>query len=301
MQVNDFILYLTQPEQITKVDDKELLQVVDEFPYCQTGQLMYAINLNSNNSILFDEQLKKTASYCADRTQLFELLQLKNDASAEEPTKVVETKIEVKEAQPEETLIKIEEKEEFPNVIKTEVEIEGEKDESKIIPVKGIDELDTLEKEYLTQAISYSIELEAGKEIVEIDEEKAIETEEVNLFDTSTEHSFTDWLKHYNGDEHVEDPSKQPNKQIKTNIIDKFIQENPRIEPNKTAFYSPAKMAQKSISNDGLVSETLALILVDQGNFEEAISTYEKLSLNNPKKSSYFATQIKILKQKIKQ
>lgn len=292
MQVNNFISYLTQPEQLAKVEDKELLQVVNEFPYCQTGQLMYAINLNNNNSILFDEQLKKTASYCSDRTQLFELLQ---------PQKAVGEIVVDEPAIEVQTPIKAEVKEDIPIEINTESNIEEEKEGAKIIPVKGVDELDTLEKEYLTQAISYSIELEADEEIKEIESEQEVEQEEVNLFDTSTEHSFNDWLKHYNGDEVDEEKSEQPTKQVKASIIDKFIQENPRIEPKKTEFYSPAKMAQKSLSNDGLVSETLALILVDQGNFEEAISTYEKLSLNNPKKSSYFATQIKILKQKIKQ
>ena len=291
MQVNNFISYLTEPNQLSQVDEKELLQVVNEFPYCQTSQLMYAINLNSNNSILFDEQLKKTAAYCSDRTQLFELLQPKQETTQQivEEESVIEVQ----------TPTKVEVKEEVVNEIKEEVEA---KEESKIIPVKGIDELDVLEKEYLTNAISYSIELEADEEAKNIDTTKeAVEEEvkEVELFDTETTHSFSDWLKHYNGEETsaTEDVST---KQQKFDLIDKFIQEDPRIEPKQTEFYSPSKMAQKSLSNEGMVSETLALILVDQGNFEEAINAYEKLSLNNPKKRSYFASQIKILKQKIK-
>lgn len=284
MQVNNFITYLTQPEQLVKVEEQELLQLIEEFPYCQTSQLMYAINLNSNNSILFQEQLKKTASYCSDRTQLFDLLQPEKQ---EEVADIVENTIE---PLPE---IKVEPKEE-----------QTPKEEIKIVPVKGIDELDILEKEYLTQAISYSIELEAEQEVknLKVEEQEEPTEKEVNLFDTGTSHSFTDWLKHYSGDDTVsENELGEPNKQIKSDIIDKFIQEDPRIKPNTTEFYSPTNMARKSLSNDGMVSETLALILVDQGNFEEAIRTYEKLSLNNPKKRSYFASQIKILKQKIKQ
>ncbi len=60
-------------------------------------------------------------------------------------------------------------------------------------------------------------------------------------------------------------------------------------------------MARLSVTDDSdMVSETLALIYVEQGNYSNAISTYEKLSLKNPEKRSYFANQIKILKQKIK-
>jgi len=290
MQVNNFISYLTDPNQLPKVDEKDLQQVVNEFPYCQTSQLMYAINLNSNNSILFDEQLKKTAAYCSDRTQLFELLQPKKEV-----VQIVEEEAIIEAPTP----TKVEVKEEVVDEVKEEVET---KEELKIIPVKGVDELDVLEKEYLTNAISYSIELEAGEEAKNIDATKEAvkeEVKEVELFDTETTHSFSDWLKHYNGEETsaTEDVST---KQQKFDLIDKFIQEDPRIEPKQTEFYSPSKMAQKSLSNEGMVSETLALILVDQGNFEEAINAYEKLSLNNPKKRSYFASQIKILKQKIK-
>jgi len=60
-------------------------------------------------------------------------------------------------------------------------------------------------------------------------------------------------------------------------------------------------MARLSVvDNLDVVSETLALVHVDQGNYQKAILMYEKLSLKFPKKRSYFATQIKNLNQKLK-
>lgn len=83
-------------------------------------------------------------------------------------------------------------------------------------------------------------------------------------------------------------------------LIDKFIQQEPRITPSKSAFYSPVNMAKRSIIEpDDLVSETLANIYAQQGNFQKAISFYTKLSLRFPEKSRYFAALIKELENKL--
>lgn len=118
--------------------------------------------------------------------------------------------------------------------------------------------------------------------------------------DENAEFTFSEWLKHLpSGDKTSK--ANESSRKIKLDLIDKFIQEDPRIKPKKTEFYSPVNMARLSVVDDSpLVSETLALIQVEQGSYEEAIKTYQKLSLKNPEKRSYFANQIKILNQKIK-
>ncbi|MGB0882023.1 MAG: hypothetical protein ACPGSO_03640 [Vicingaceae bacterium] len=299
MQVNKFIQHLDNPKQLKNVSEDEMLTIVNEFPYCQTGQLMYAIQLNANSSILFDEQLKKAASICSDRNKIFEYIH-QSDEPVKEKLVVEDVKekitevvaIEVKESEPviSQQTEKREEKEVEENKDKKQSVLE------KFVPTEGEDELAILEKEYLTEAINSTIIIESDK-IVEEDDEVEVESE-VELFDESVEHSFSTWLKHYNGDE--QEGSEKSQKERNQDIIDQFIQEDPRIKPEKTEFYNPTNMARLSVTDTGIVSETLAVIHVDQGNFQEAIDTYEKLMLKNPKKSSYFAAQIKILKQKLK-
>lgn len=96
------------------------------------------------------------------------------------------------------------------------------------------------------------------------------------------------------------EPKKEPEKLTKSEIIDKFIAENPSISRPKQEFYNPISAAQDSVvDQENIVSETLATIYAKQGYLEKAISIYEKLILKNPEKSIYFAGQISELKNKL--
>ena len=82
-------------------------------------------------------------------------------------------------------------------------------------------------------------------------------------------------------------------KKSKSDLIDEFIKNEPGITRQKSAFFNPVKAARISIvDEENIISETLAKIYTDQGLFEKAISTYKKLSLKFPEKSTYFAALI---------
>ena len=102
----------------------------------------------------------------------------------------------------------------------------------------------------------------------------------------------------------TENPAKETEKsenQLSAfELIDKFIKDEPRINPVKTEFFSPVNMAKQSVAEDiTFVSETLAKIYVLQGNYAKAIQAYESLRLKYPEKRLYFASQIKNLRKLI--
>lgn len=285
MQKNQFISCIRQPDNIAQLSEQEILAFTQQFPYCQTGQLISALQLNFSNSLHFETQLKKAAAYTSDRKKLFELLQIKTEE--EKPSS--ENTIIVEAETVDETTI---ESASTSNAI--------EESSEKV----NIDLQDPLAKNYITEAVSSTYFIDADSEIPEEfisnTEKEIVEEKTEPTFNENETHSFSEWLHHLQGDEIISAEHESKKKNLELDIIDKFIQEDPKIQPKKTEFYSPVNMARLSVvDNSDMVSETLALIYVEQGNYNKAIEAYEKLCLKNPEKRSYFANQIKILKQKL--
>ena len=111
-------------------------------------------------------------------------------------------------------------------------------------------------------------------------------------FDKNEKHSFSEWLTLLNIKK-IE--RKEEQKEI--NIVDNFLEEEVKISrPKKETFFKAINVAKESlIENDDLVTPTLAKVYLEQAHYEKAIITYEKLILKYPKKSSFFAAQIKLI------
>ena len=80
----------------------------------------------------------------------------------------------------------------------------------------------------------------------------------------------------------------------------KTMKKLPQTETSKitdiTSDKKVEQMAEHSIDESEVVTETMAEVWIKQGNKEKAIETYNKLSLLNPDKSAYFASLAEQLK-----
>lgn len=96
----------------------------------------------------------------------------------------------------------------------------------------------------------------------------------VNKFDLQLK-SFTDWLK--------------------------IIKKSPDNQPDKAndakAEQKVTEMAGLSLKGEKIITETMAEVWIKQGDTAKAIEVYQKLSLLDPTKSTYFASRIENLKK----
>ena len=110
-------------------------------------------------------------------------------------------------------------------------------------------------------------------------------------------HDFSFWLDHFA--EPIK-PAVVPSSNNSTDAVDllnKFLENRPSISRPKAEFFKPENMARKSEEfHLDVVTETLAQILIKQGHKQKAIEVYEKLMLQNPNNSAFFAAQIEQLR-----
>lgn len=322
MNKNTFIKALKRPASPEENKVENMQFFVQQYPYCQSAQILLAKAYNNTSELGFEKQLRIAAAYAADRQQLHQLIFTKvdrevdvvkpkealafnfdydTDSKSEElVADEIEIEDEVSTAAKDENLSK-------NDFLKFEIDKLNQKsnsDKNKINPEKEVSENDSLEidleKQILTEAIYSSFSIEANEKAHKATQDKEeIEKESPKITLKNEPQSFSDWLNQIDEQDGTnaikssdEKENKEDRKVDKTQIIDQFIEKNPQITTKKE-FYSPVNMARLSVKeNDDLVTETLAKIYAQQGNIDKAISAYEKLALKYPEKRIYFANQI---------
>lgn len=316
MNREEFIQFMNHPELLDKSSVDEMRELVHEFPYFQSGHLLYLKNLHLLDNIRFPSQLKVSAAHITDREVLYHLLQEKRPITTpaeQEPEPKTDTLDTPHEPSPDEPIILIDEDEEIIHH-----EIEGIDPERKGKVVEGDTKpLQTSSSGMVSDLLNFEYSRDSEdqspweeKEPTEDQEGPVIGKEDsgekTGFTDiTTTERfSFAVWLDHLQEKtihEEEETPSvATPRDKFKDELIDKFLSSDPRIISSDEPDEEQEDISVPSVTeDDGLISDTLARIYVKQGYYSKAIFTYEKLSLKFPEKSSYFASQIEKIQQLI--
>ena len=136
-------------------------------------------------------------------------------------------------------------------------------------------------------------------------EERATEILELGKpinFKSSEPHSFNEWMQliakkpiiREGLSSEIAKENRKSDDQF--NLIDRFIETNPKIEPvDKNIKISDISFSS-STENESLMTETLAKVYLEQRKYENAIKAYRILSLKYPEKSGFFADRIKAIK-----
>jgi len=276
-----FVDYIKSPQKLDADSIQKLESLVNDFPYCQTAGTLYTLNLYKENNIKYNNSLKMSAAYMADRILLKQLI---NAIEQTENTTSVISQKKVKDDKVEEKIITVQEESAVEEMDIKEM-IELLRDKIKVAEQSDISPDQKKKLPFIASKLNEIIDKYASFE-TEADDRPLKEK-------IKTEYAF----------DHLEEVQSDQNGTRKNqDLIDKFIEDKPRISPpSKSDFFNPLDLAKHSIiDNEEIVSETLANIYYQQGNLLKAINIYKKLSLLNPEKSTYFAALIEKIKNEVK-
>jgi len=309
MNRNDFLNMIEDNVPVNRQMIGEVYELIDIFPYFQSAHMLLLKGLQNNADVKFENQLRNSAIHVADREVLFYLLRTKTSREIEKSDikQDIDSKAETG-FDTQQTVIESAKNSEY--MIS---EIEKNSDETKIRE----------NQDPLSPAPGHSIMIATEPDNIEpaavmflLDEETSSGEDKVFFMDPGF--SFPDHSDLLELDideiktnifpdedisqEQHDSVHKNTEKQIQSELIDKFIIANPKIEPHKEKTNVSIDDISKPFLEEagGLVTETLARIYISQGYYSKAIDIYEKLSLKFPEKSSYFASQIEKVKEYIK-
>jgi tetratricopeptide (TPR) repeat protein len=309
MNRNDFLNMIEDTVPVSRQMIGEVYELIDIFPYFQSAHLLLLKGLYSNADVKFDNQLRNSAIHVGDREVLYWLLKTKNTSDTDKIDIRLDSDLKkeivsdthqtvIESAKNSEYLIDEIEKDFDETKFIEKQDAHGQNPDHSIMIATEPDNIESegvifLPDEDISPSDDKVFFMDPGfafperSDLLELDLDKdntsLLAEEEISLEDQ----------------DQLERNSK---KLLESELIDKFIIANPRIEPQKDKSYVPDDDISKPYVEEagGLVTETLAKIYINQGYYSRAMDIYEKLSLKFPEKSSYFASQIEKVKEYIK-
>ncbi len=272
MNTSDYINLLNNSKAINDKQTLVLETIVQEFPFYQSARALYLKGLYNQESFRYNYELKKTAAHTTDRSVLFDFI-------TSDDFKIFQQEVYDKYQA------------EIQNIIVADfelVQVEDLQVDLGSIPTsqKNIRSEFVANETPKTQNELVEAELQIGKPL---------------HFEKNETHSFSEWLQLSKispivRKEEEKKPEVSSELEKKFDLIEKFIELNPKIPQAKDNTPVPVNVAKSNEMPSSIMTETLAQIYLEQKKYTKAIQAYDILILKYPEKSSFFADRIKNIK-----
>ncbi|TAL51799.1 MAG: hypothetical protein EPN92_00170 [Chitinophagaceae bacterium] len=263
--MNKLAYSLFQKSSISECSTEEIKTLAEKFPFFATAQLLLTEKLKETKDPAYKNQLQLTSLYFNNPLWLDYIL---NGEKTDLPYAASSTEQSLKEIPAEDfyndEIVVTNTRYEIPVSVLQKEEVS--KETGTVIAEK---ETMVAETEPLLFEPYHTVDYFASQGIKPVQEEKPADRFGQQL------KSFTEWLKTLK-----RIPVQEIVKAVDTTSEEKVIH-----------------LAEHSIEKREVVTEAMAEVWVKQGQPEKAIEVYNKLSLLNPSKSSYFASLIEDLKK----
>ncbi len=285
MTKSDFTYLLANPGEINRDHVTDFPSIINKFPYFQPARALYLKALKENDSFLYNQELRTTAAYTSDRSVLFDFI-TSEEFVQNEISDLIQHNLEY---------LKNIELNDYEDVSAGSLEIRKPVDEAH---KANEDQKSGQEFQHVAAGISGQIseaedKLQIGKPLE---------------FDKTEKHSFSEWLKlaefkpisrgETEEDEKIDEQAEKEtgnDRSKKQELIDRFIENQP-VMPKVSDSVPEVDLSKAGLmKSDSLMTETLARIYLEQGNYTKAKHAYRILCLKYPEKSGFFADQIQAI------
>jgi hypothetical protein len=328
MNLQEAAKHIESPQGFTQQTSEELKDLLEKYPFAQVFSILYLKSLSDLQSFHYDDALKKHACSITNRAILYNLIHEKNAQQS-----AVQTLENIEKTQATTHILQENEETKILPILEENQESTAIQDEQlpnntdKIVLEFDLQEIHNAMEAQSANVLENKDEEPTTKEVEQVFDIRLSDVPELDIniassaINSNLEWNMGDFIPHHQTKNHSpekekrsfiawlqsaknksdENPSLDENKKEKiNNLIENFIENQPKISKPKSDFYSANKKAMESIQENEIpVSSTLAKIYALQGHYPKSIAIYQQLILKYPEKKTYFANQINEIEKKL--